>query len=108
MGSLETLPAAILPLVVPENASAALVLLPVSTATVVLGLGTSEVGVVVPELLESVVDELGFGEENALEAAPDPQPVSQRPMIKIAAAFPSTHKRKSRLLAGSADVGSHY
>jgi hypothetical protein len=43
MDILETLPAAILPLVVPENVSGALVLLPVSAASVVLGLGTSEV-----------------------------------------------------------------
>lgn len=109
IGALETLPAAILPLVVPTNVSAVLVLFPVSTASVVVGVGRPTVGVVEePELLESVVDDVVFGEESALEAAPDPQPVSQIPRTKIAAAFPITHKRKSRLLAGSADRGSQY
>ena len=85
-----------LPLVVPVNASAVLVLLPVSAASVVVGVGTPDVGVVAePELAESP-DEVGFGEESALEAAPDPQPASERPITRIAAAFPNTHKRKSR------------
>src|SRR5689334_637575 len=86
-----------LPLVVPVNASAVLVLLPVSAANVVvLVVGTPDVGVVAePELAESP-DEVGFDEESVLEAAPDPQPASERPITRIAAAFPNTHKRKSK------------
>src|SRR5690348_4619483 len=109
MATLEILPAAILSLVVPANVSAALVLLPVSAVRVVLGAGMPEVGAVVePELLELGVDDVGFGGGNALEAAPDPQPMSQKPMTKIAAAFPRTHKRKLRLLAGGTDAESRY
>ena len=94
-----------LPLLVPANASAALVLLPVSASSVVLGVDIPEVEVVVepellgavePELLEPVIED-GGSAENALEAAPDPQPVSQRLITRIAVAFPNAHKRKSRL-----------
>src|SRR5689334_7958298 len=97
MATFETLLAAMLPLVVPANTSAALVLLLVSAASVVVEPELLE-PVVEPELLlEPVVEDVG-SDENALEADPAPQPASQRLVTKIAAAFPSAHKRKSRLL----------